>query len=142
MNERQMAEIQREQQNLTRVEEIYAAFGRGDVPAILGVLSPDVLWQEFSPPALGLSGERRGVEAVTQWFGQLGQGLDVTNFEPTDFLADHDTVVAMGNETVKVRATGKVFETEWVHVWMLGEDGRITRWRGYLDYETITKALA
>ena len=36
--------------NVTKVKVIYGAFGRGDVPSILGELAADVSW-EFGGPS-------------------------------------------------------------------------------------------
>jgi ketosteroid isomerase-like protein len=35
--------------NMERVQQMYAAFGRGDVPAILNALAPDATWTVQGP---------------------------------------------------------------------------------------------
>jgi ketosteroid isomerase-like protein len=35
--------------NLESVQAVYEAFGRGDVPAILGALADDVEWDQDAP---------------------------------------------------------------------------------------------
>lgn len=32
--------------NVSLLKSLYAAFGRGDVPAVLGAMSPEVRWYE------------------------------------------------------------------------------------------------
>ena len=32
--------------NLTLVKGVYEAFGRGDIPAVLGTMSPDIKWYD------------------------------------------------------------------------------------------------
>jgi ketosteroid isomerase-like protein len=41
-----------ETNNVTVVAAAYAAFGRGDVPAILAMMSDDVDWESFGPAAI------------------------------------------------------------------------------------------
>lgn len=41
----QEAPMSTRDQNLATVQTIYAAFGRGDVPTILGALSEDIEWE-------------------------------------------------------------------------------------------------
>jgi uncharacterized protein len=124
--------------NTQTVQDIYAAFGRGDVPAILARLADDVCWDQLPD---GSGAERHGVpwlmprtgrDEVADFFEALG-GLDIHVFAPTAILAEGDTVVALIDEDVTVRATGERFRDETAHVWTFDPDGRVAEFRHVAD---------
>ena len=86
---------------LAVVQNAYGAFGRGDIPALLNLMSPDVVCQAF---------------------------------EPREFLVGPDHVTVIGFERTQALPNGRLFESEWVHVWQLRE-GRVCRFLGILDTE-------
>jgi hypothetical protein len=53
------------EENVKTVQEGYAAFGRGDVPAILELLTDDIEWIEPGPPdVIPVAGTYRGKDEV------------------------------------------------------------------------------
>jgi uncharacterized protein len=133
--------------NLATVQEIYAAFGRGDIPAILDTLADDVCWdhlpdgggaQRHDVPWLR---ERTGRDDVAGFFEALG-ALEFHVFAPTVILADDDTVVALIDEDVTVRATGERFRDAAAHVWSFGPDGRVIAFRHLTDTVKHVEAYA
>ena len=95
-------------QALEIVQSVYAAFGRGEVPAILDLIAE--------------------VE-------------EILIFEPREFIPAGDSVTVLGWERTRTRPAGKVFETEWVHVFT-ARDGQITRYWGIYDTEVSAAARA
>jgi ketosteroid isomerase-like protein len=133
--------------NIATVQEIYAAFGRGDIPAILDRLSDDVCWdhlpdgggaQRHDVPWLR---ERTGPEDVAGFFEALG-ALEFHVFAPTVILGDGDTVVALIDEDVTVKATGERFRDATAHVWSFGPDGRVIAFRHLTDTVKHVEAYA
>lgn len=61
-----------EQENILLVQELYTAFGRGDVPAILDRLTDDVAWYDPGPPEVPHANRSGGPEEVGSFFGRLG----------------------------------------------------------------------
>src|SRR5215831_10992852 len=58
---------QAEQANVRRLaDELYAAFLRGDLEALLAGLAEDVDWQVVGPPSIPFAGTVRGREAVRE----------------------------------------------------------------------------
>ena len=53
-----------EQDNLRTVEAVYAAFGRGDLGALLNTLGEDVVWEHPGPADIPWAGDRRGRDEV------------------------------------------------------------------------------
>jgi uncharacterized protein len=121
------------------VGNLYAAFGRGDVPALLALLSDDVEWTHRGSIGLAYMGTVRGKPAVARWFAQVAQLDGIQAFEPREFLAGPDHVTVLGWERTQALPTGGVFETDWVHVFNV-RDGRVTRFIG--TYDTAASAAA
>ncbi|MBI2885234.1 MAG: nuclear transport factor 2 family protein [Candidatus Omnitrophica bacterium] len=129
-----------EPKNVQIVQQIYAAFGRGDIPSVLAALSDDIEWQVTGPAEVAYAGARRGRPQVLEFFTALGQTVDVERFEPQQFIAQEDTVVVLGVERLKIKATGRAAENSWVMVFTLRE-GRVVRFREYDDTASVAAAF-
>jgi uncharacterized protein len=121
------------------VREMYAAFGRGDISAVLELLEPDVRW--VTPPSLPWSrGEYGGREQVTDYFASFAAALEDAAVEPHELLACGDRIVALGQERARVRATGDRFAVPFAHVIRLRGD-RVVELRGHVDTATVAAAF-
>lgn len=122
------------QSNVRSVEAIYAAFGRGDVPAILEHLADDVDWEygqaENSVPWLQ---RRRGRAAVAQFFAALS-ALDFHKFVPKALIEGPGLVVALVDVEATVKQTGlRIAEEDETHIWRFDDRGRVVRFRHAAD---------
>ena len=117
-----------EQTNVDVVQGNYEAVGRGDIPALLELLSDDVEWTMQGPSTIPFTGTRRGREAVGEFFSLLGENLEFQQFEHREFVAQGDTVVVLGYERSLIKTTGRTIEHEWAHVYTL-RDGKIAKAR-------------
>jgi uncharacterized protein len=113
-----------EKTNADVVQQAYAAFGQGDIPALLRFLTDDVEWTLQGPTVIPWAGTHHGHEGVTEFFSLLGETLEFEQFEPREYVAQGDTVVVLGHERSLVKPTGRGFEQEWAHVYTL-RDGKI-----------------
>jgi len=129
----------REQDHVQSVQNIFAAFGQGNIPAVLQALAPDVEWVVSGPQAVAFSGTRRGRDQVVQFFAALGQTVDIQAFEPKEFIAQGDVVVVVGMERLRFKATGKMAENHWVMVFTF-RDGQVARFREYDDTHALAAA--
>jgi uncharacterized protein len=124
--------------NAATVQEIYEAFGRGDVPAILERLADDVAWEAWpddtSAQRAGIPwlAERRGPAEVGQFFESLA-GLEIHAFEPHTMLETGDRVAAQIAIDATARETGRRFRDEEIHLWVFDADGRVAEFRHYVD---------
>jgi hypothetical protein len=118
------------------VQEIYAAFGRGDVGAILERLADDVEWetwldnhaQRADVPWLR---PQRGRDGAAAFFAAIA-GWEIRDFQVLRLLASDDAVVA----EIRIDAvteTGAPVRDEELHLWSFGHDGRVTHFRHYVD---------
>jgi uncharacterized protein len=129
-----------EQTNADVVQRGYEAFGRGDIPAFLELLTDDVEWIQQGPPVIPFAGTRHGHEGVMEYFSLLGESLEFEQFEPREFVAQDDTVVVLGFERSLGKATGRTVEQEWAHVYTL-RDGKIAKGRFFEDTAAYVAAL-
>ena len=127
-------------EHLQAVREIYAAFGQGNLPAVLAALADDVEWRVEGPPAIRYAGTRRGRRQVTEFFAALAEAVEVERFEPRRFIAQGDCVVVLGCEQLRVRSTGRTVRDDWVQVFTF-RDGRVAHFREYLDSAAVAEAF-
>lgn len=114
------------------VQQIYAAFGSGDVAAILALLADRVDWEFVGSPGLAYAGARRNREEVGAFFAAIGGADQIHAFEPREFIQGGQHVTVLGWEQTTALDTRKDFSTEWVHVFTV-TDGKVTRWRGFYN---------
>jgi uncharacterized protein len=120
--------------------EMYASFARGDVPAVLELLDPEVRW--VTPPSLPWSrGEYVGRGEVAEYFTGFAEALDEAAVEPQELIACGDRVLSLGEERARVRVTGERFAVPFAHVIRV-RHGRVTELRGHVDTATIAAAFA
>jgi ketosteroid isomerase-like protein len=126
------------------VQEIYEAFGKGDVPAILGRLAPDVQWEygQQGPSDVPWLQQRRGRDAVAGFFESLG-GADFHKFDPKQIIEGDGVVVAILDVELTVKATGKrVNEQDEMHLWRFNAAGEVTSFRHGTDTHAHQLACA
>ena len=125
--------------NLDSVRGAYDAFARGDIPTVLGFLSPDVEWTEAEGFPYG--GTYIGPQAVLEGvFMRLGTEWDGFAAVPDEFIDGGDTVVALGKYSGTYKATGKSFQANFAHVWRVRE-GKAVRFTQYVDTLLVHRAL-
>jgi uncharacterized protein len=124
------------EQNLAAVQGIYEAFGKGDVPALLGALADDVAWEQWGDNHAQAAGvpwleERRGRDGAAEFFG-LVAGWEIHDFQVLSMMAGGDQVAA---EIVMdaTTADGAHFRDEELQLWSFDGDGKVKRLRHYSD---------
>lgn len=117
--------------NTLTVQQIYAAFGRGDVPAIIEAMADDVDWEYGGATAdVPWLQPGRGRAAVAAFFQALGTHLDFKSFTVNDILAGPNLVVGLVSFEATVKGTGRAFgEIDEAHIWRFDDRGRVARFR-------------
>ena len=123
------------------VQSMYAAFGRGDIAALLDHVTDDIEWIHRGSIGLPYMGTFRGKAALLQWFGHVAEFDGIQAFEPREFLEGKDHVTVLGWERTQALPAGGIFETDWVHV-MTVRDGKVCRFVGAYDTAAVLKARA
>jgi ketosteroid isomerase-like protein len=108
--------------NIELVKRVYAAFGTGDVPALLDCLTPDIDWQWPSVKEIAHSGNRRGRDGVARCFELLGAAEEPVDFQQRAFISQGEHVVVLGWYKARAKATQRTYETDFVHAWTVRGD--------------------
>lgn len=118
--------------NETVVQDAYAAFGRGDIAAVIGALDETVEWT--SPATLPQGGQFHGPDGVTKFFEAIGGAW-------SDLGLRVEAVTEAGDDLVigVVRADGTLREKGKAgygatHLFNV-QSGKIVRFREYTDLD-------
>jgi ketosteroid isomerase-like protein len=115
------------------VRRLYAAYGRGDIDAVLAELAEDVDWAaEAGGTAVPWWGPFRGRADVARFFKEIGAHVDVTEFDLASLTCNDRDVVAIVHWTFTVKATGKTASMYMQHWWRFA-DGKVVLFRGSED---------
>jgi ketosteroid isomerase-like protein len=128
--------------NRARVESIYAAFGRGDIPAIMEYVGEDVRWDEhYGDIPVPWLKARRGRAGAMEFFASLA-ALEFKRFEVEAILAEGPLVVGLINLECVVKATGKTFvERREAHIWQFDANGKLVDFQHGADSYAHFRAL-
>ena len=131
-----------ETQNTKLVRDAYSAFGRGDVQGILDRLDDGIVWKGVYGAGVHVptSGERRGKAQVGEFFKQVAQNVNFSRFEPKEFIATGDKVVALGHYTATTPMK-KSFDSDFAMVFTL-RNGLVTRFQEFCNSAAINAAYA
>jgi len=119
--------------NIKTIAQVYEAFGRGDVTAILDAVTDDVDWAaEASSTAVPWYGVRAGRDAVAQFFADFGSAMEVEEFTPVSFAGNETDVLTVVRFSARSRRTGKSAAMDLHHFFRF-RDGKIVYYRGTED---------
>jgi hypothetical protein len=120
--------------NVQMMRDLYDAFSRGDMPAVLGAMDPGIEWHEAEGNPYEPSGKPwRGPDAVVQnLFVKLATEWDGFAIHPRDFHGAGPAVVVEGRYTGTYKQTGRKLDAQVCHVWKI-RDGKITSFQQYMD---------
>jgi uncharacterized protein len=120
--------------NLATVQQIYQAFGRGDVPAIVETLTENVEWEHDAVDhGIPWLVPGRGKSHVLSFFGVVQKELEISRFDVTSILGGGDQIVAVISIEATVRSTGKRVRDFELHFWTFDERGKVSKFRHVVD---------
>jgi len=128
-------------ENVSLVQGVYAALGRGDVPAAIAAMSPEIVWNEAENFPYADGNPYRGAEAILGGvFARLASEWDGFHVEPEQFLDAGDTVVMLGRYAGTCRATGQEMNPQVAHVWTVA-GGKVVRFQQLVDTLAVARAM-
>jgi uncharacterized protein len=130
-----------EQENMTVVRRAYENFKGGNIGGILDSLTQDVDWRLPPMEGIGFSGARTGRDSVGGFFSSLTETQESVSFEPREFVAQGDKVVALGDYRWRVRKNGREYGGDFAHVFTV-RDGKIAGFHEYMDSAAAAAAHA
>lgn len=128
--------------NVKTMQELYSAFGRGDIAGVLGGMDPNIEWREAENNPYQPSGEPWiGPDAIVDnLFVKLGTDWDGFTVNPKEFHDAGDTVVVEARYTGTHKATGKNLDAQVTHIWRL-RDGKVTSFQQYVDTAQLREVM-
>lgn len=118
--------------NIELVKELYNAFSKRNINALLELLSEDIEWGEPENPFNPAGGTRRGHNGFIEWLNIGKDAEDILVLEPKKFLCDFDSVAVLGYMKCKAKTTGKIYESDFVHFVVI-KGGKIVKFQEFFD---------
>ena len=117
------------------ISRFYDKLKSGDAPGALRLMASDIEWiTMWHYQVIG-----RGPERVAEGlFKPLMAEWSRFALTPSEFIANGDDVVSLGEFTGVHGVTGKAARARYAHVWTV-KDGKITRFRQYIDTLAIAQ---
>lgn len=121
---------------LQTVQQTYAAFARGDIPAIVELLDDNVQWETWasnSAHAADVPWLRAGSgkAAALRFFDEIGR-WKFEDFQVLGLMSSETQVAAEATVDATV-PSGKRLRDEEMHLWSVNAAGKVTRFRHYAD---------
>jgi ketosteroid isomerase-like protein len=129
----------KDEKNLQVVQDMLAAQKRRDTACVLDALTEDVEWRGSSD----VTGSRslRGREEVGGLFTKIFEDVEILDSKIEDYIAQGDKVVILGQETFRLKATGRTLENHYAIVYTV-RDGKIARCQAYDDTAVVAAAFS
>ncbi len=119
------------------IQNLYAAFGRGDIATIIGQLDEDVVWNNsgVASKECPWNGNFNGKANVPGFFKAVGENLDFETgvFEPRTFVESGNTVAVVLRLESTLKKNGKQLKNDSVHIWTLNDKGLVKRYQHFND---------
>jgi ketosteroid isomerase-like protein len=120
-------------ENLVAIRAIYDAFAMGDIPTVLGQMSPDIVWNEADDFRYADRNPYVGPQAILEGvFMRIGAEWDEFGVGLEELLDAGDTIVALGHYGGTFKATGTAQHSQFAHVWKV-RDGKAARFQQYTN---------
>jgi ketosteroid isomerase-like protein len=135
------------EQNLRIVQDMYAAFARGDVAFVLAQIDDACDgWGVISATKTGVPWhvglDEKGKAGAVAFFEALASSVDHLGFEQGDFAATGEHVYATVRLSQRIRATGKTLEQREVIHHFTFRHGKVVRCRVGEDTAFTAAAFA
>jgi uncharacterized protein len=125
--------------NVDLVTGVYAAFGTGDVPKVLGSMHPQIQWTETAGYKYG--GIFRNPQAILEnVFARIQGDFESFSVDVERLIDAGNVVVMQGHYVGKGKATGKSVRAAVAHILEIS-DGKIVRFDQYVDSATINPII-
>ena len=126
--------------NVQKMQELYAAFGSGQIDTILQSVSDDCTWgTDTTAREVPWYGIRSGRAAVGDFFATLAREVDFQHFEPKVFAGAGDHVLVHVDIGYRFRKNGRSASVGSLHEFTL-RDGVVTSFRAFEDTASVRDA--
>lgn len=122
-----------EQRNTETARRCYELFKAGDIESLLDLYTDDATWETPNIENVPHGGKRKGREQMLEFMSLVGEHSENLHFEPREFIAQGNKVVVLGDYGWRSKATGKEYESDFVHVCTFNDAGKTTSFKEYQD---------
>jgi ketosteroid isomerase-like protein len=126
--------------NKESVQTLYDLFGKGNVSAILDLVTDDITWTCPGPTdILPYAQVYNGKKGVAEFFKLIYANKDFPTFEVKELIEEGNKVVALGHWDAKSKKTGNPYSGDWAMVFYF-RDGKLYEHKEY--YDSYGEAMA
>ena len=129
--------------NVQRIENLYAAFAVGDVPTVLAGLDENVVWNEAEGNVYADGNPYIGPQAVLNGvFARIGadyEYFNLVNIELHEMF--NNKVLATLRYQAKLKKNGATYDAQVAHLWTL-KNGKAIAFQQYLDTKKVADTEA
>lgn len=119
----------------TVVENMFAAFAKGDVDGFVATVSDDTMWIYHGTQIIP-KGTFEKKEGVRAFFSNIVEKTEIINFEPLQYITEGNTVVVLGQEHQRVKRSGRELKQKWVQIYTV-ENNLITKMEEFATSEEV-----
>ncbi|MDQ3042951.1 MAG: nuclear transport factor 2 family protein [Acidobacteriota bacterium] len=128
-----------EQENTKLAARMYETFMAGDVEGFLNLFSDDAVWQSPEIENVPLNGKFSGRENLAGFISGIDEYEEFLKFEPTEFIAQGDRIVVLGNFLCRSKTTDKQYATDFAHIITVA-DGKVVNFYEFFDNAAAGRA--
>lgn len=125
---------------ISKVKDLYAAFGRGDIATILANVTDDVAWEYEAPAEIPVAGIRRGPKGATDFFSAHAAYSKDAKIDITEFLANENAVVGLGRYQATILPSNIRVDTPLAQYFQF-RDGKVCRFAQFANTAVIVEAV-
>lgn len=130
--------------NLNIIDGAYKAFSTGDIPAVLGIMDTNIVWNEAEGNIYADGNPYKGPDAVSNGvFNRIGEEHEyfkLANIQLHEM--SNNQVLATLRYHGKLKKNGAVFDAQAAHLWSL-KNGKVIAFQQFVDtkqlYDMINK---
>ena len=121
--------------NEQTVQDVYAAFKRGDVAAILACVADEVDWRNEGVESRECpwNGNFSGKANLPGFYQVVGENLDLPVFDIKAVVASGPYVAVHLRIEGSIKKNGRGWANDAVHFWTFDSRGKIARYRHFND---------
>lgn len=122
-----------EPDNLKIIKRIQCYLAEQNINALLELVAEDAVWIIPGPEAYPPMGKYCSRDQIRALYDVLPCMIEFGEHVPTDYIPYGDKVVVLGYETGYYKPSKRSFQSNWVEVFTLNEQGLIVKFHKYLD---------
>lgn len=127
--------------NIDIVRGGYQDFLDGNFDSLFSRFADDFRFTVAGAPDVPYAGTFTTRERLAQFFQELDQAVTFSLFEPREYFATGDRVVALGRYEGAARESGRRWAADWAMAWTV-RDGKVVSMEEIVDPTSLKRALA